>query len=281
MQLGERTVVGALALVLVCGGALVPAISAQTRERDVAPGVLRGFGMESEVGVSVRELTPDEVSRAKLDRPGGVYVLSVREGSPAARSGIREGDVIVTVDGERVRGTRHFSRLVLESPAGRAVKTEIVRDTTPRTVEMTPEASRRLALPIPEIREEMERIMRATPPDFALNLPVAPRFARARLGITMTPLTDQLAAYFGVKEGVLVSAVEVGSPAADAGLKAGDVITNIDERSVRSQADVLSAVRGAAPGAALDLRLVRDRKNVEAKLVVPERLPGRSTPTPI
>ena len=281
MQLGERTVVGALALVLAFGGALAPAISAQTQERDAGVGMLRGFGAGSEFGVSVRELTPDEVSRAKLDRPGGVYVLSVREGSPAAGAGIREGDVILTVDGERVRGMRHFSRLVLESPAGRAVQTEIVRDTAHQTVEVTPEASRRFALPIPEIREEIERIMRAMPPDFELNLPAAPRFARARLGITMTPLTDQLAVYFGVKDGVLVSGVEAGSPAANAGLRAGDVITSIGERPVRSQADVLSAVRDATPGAALDIRLMRDRKNVDVRLVVPERQPGRSTPTPI
>jgi serine protease Do len=281
MQLGARTVVGVLALVLAFGGLLAPAISAQTEERAAGAGMLGGFGAGSGFGVSVRELTPAEVSRAKLDRPGGVYVLSVQQGGPAARSGIREGDVIVMVDGERVRGTRHFSRLVLESPTGRSVQTEIVRDTARQTVEVTPEASRRFALPIPEIREEMERIIRAMPPDFEMNLPAPPRFARARLGITMTPLTDQLAAYFGVKEGVLVSAVEAGSPAATAGLRAGDVITNIGERPVRSQADVLSAVREATPGAAIDIRLMRDKKNVDARLVVPERQPGRSTPTPI
>jgi len=138
---------------------------------------------------------------------------------------------------------------------------------------VTPEASARFAVPAPELREELERMLRTLPPNVDLELPRAPRAAQARLGITMTPLTDQLAMYFGVKEGVLVSAVETGSPAANAGLKAGDVITAIDGRTVRTQADVLAAVRRVEAGGALDVRLVREKKEVAVKVEVPDTQP--------
>jgi len=212
MRFGARRVaINALALVAVSGAiTLVPPISAQTRDRGAGADMFRPFGAGSEIGVSVRELTNDEVSGATLDSPGGVYVQRVREGSPAARAGLRAGDIIVSVDGERVRGVRQFSRFVLESPAGRSVRAEIVRDGSRQVMSVTPEASARFAVPAPELREELERMLRTLPPNVDLELPRAPRAAQARLGITMTPLTDQLAMYFGVKEGVLVSAVETG-----------------------------------------------------------------------
>lgn len=75
----------------------------------------------------MRELSNDEVSKAGLERAGGVYVQSVRQGSPAARADIRSGDLIVEIDGEPVRGLRHFVRLVSESPAGRSVQVETIR----------------------------------------------------------------------------------------------------------------------------------------------------------
>ena len=188
------------AVVMVCGAmALVPFVSAQTPERDLRSDVFRAFGAGSEIGVSVRELSNDEVSKARLERAGGVYVQSVREGSPAARADIRSGDLIVGIDGERVRGVRHFVRLVSESPAGRAVQTEIVRETVRQVIEVTPVASEHFAL-LPEIREELERRLRTLPRDLELELP-ALRTSRTRLGMTMMSLTDQLATYFGVKEG--------------------------------------------------------------------------------
>ena len=119
MSFGKRRAAVA-AVVMVCGAmALVPFVSAQTLGRDLRYDVFRAFGAGSEIGVSVRELSNDEVSKAGLERAGGVYVQSVREGSPAARADIRSGDLVVGIDGERVRGLRHFVRLVSESPAGR------------------------------------------------------------------------------------------------------------------------------------------------------------------
>lgn len=276
----KAAVVSAVAGISLTAAALVfiPSVGAQTRDRDVAAGPFMQLGRGAAVGVSVRELTADEVSRAKLERPGGVYVVDVRDGSPAARAGVRSGDVIVAFDGERVRGVRHFSRLVLETPPGRTVQSEIVRDGARQTLAVTPEATEGpLARLLPEIRREIERGLRTLPPD----LPLPPRGARARLGVTLTALTDQLASYFGVKEGVLVSAVEADSPAARAGLRAGDVLTAVDGRAVRTPADVTASVRAAARGATLDVRLVRDRKEMSVKVTIAEDQPLRPRQIPV
>jgi serine protease Do len=268
MQPGDRRlVIGAV--VVVCGVlAAIPFVSAQTRDRDVRADVLRPFGAGSEIGVSVRELTDDEVSKTELERAGGVYVQNIQDGGPAARADVRNGDIIIGVDGERVRGVRHFVRLISESPAGRSVRMDILRNNARRMVDITPETGR-VAQFLPEFRDEIERGLRTLPRDFDFEWPVAPGTGR-RLGISMTPLTDQLAAYFGVTEGVLISAVEERSPAASAGLHAGDVITAIDGRTVRAPVDVGVAARRPAPGAVLDFRVVRDRKALSVKVTVPE-----------
>ena len=78
----------------------------------------------------------------------------------------------------------------------------------------------------------------------------------------MTPLTGQLADYFGVKRGVLVSSVDVNSPAARAGLKAGDVITAINGQAVDTPSDVRRALRDAGTRGTLDLRVTREHKEL-------------------
>lgn len=272
----RTAVVGALVAVALVVTALVlgPTIWAQVRGRDVTPGaymqMLRASG--GEIGVSIRELRSEEIAAAKLERPGGVFVEDVREGGPAARAGLGSGDIVVEFDGERVRGVRHFSRLVLETPPGRPVPTGIVRDGARQTIEVTPEATR-LSMILPEIGREIERSMRALPRDFDFDFDFdfPPRTPRARLGITLTPLSDQLASYFGVREGVLVSAVESGSPAAQAGIRAGDVITTINGRTIDEPADVTASIRGTGPGSTLEIRLVRERKEMTVKATMPER----------
>jgi S1-C subfamily serine protease len=84
-------------------------------------------------------------------------------------------------------------------------------------------------------------------------------------------LGDQLADYFGVKGGALVASVGANTPAADAGLKAGDVITAIDGRSVTTAADIAAALREARAGEGVDISVTRDRKPLMLK-VMPGRL---------
>jgi serine protease Do len=249
--------------------------------------VERLFVPGAEIGASVRDLRDEDLSSAKL-QPGGVLVQDVREGSPAARAGLRSGDIIVQFDGERVRGVRHFSRLVQETPAGRTVKSEFVRGTERRTVDITPQATEGFAAAVlPDLGRRIERGIRALPPDFDVDSAApadwwrhySPGMSRARLGVTLAPLTDQLASYFGVKEGVLVSAVEADSPAAQAGIRAGDVITAINGRAVADPGEAIASIREAS--GSMEVRLTRDKKEMTLKATLPERRPPARARIPV
>jgi serine protease Do len=241
----------------------------------------------SEIGVSVRDLGSDEIAKAQLAQPGGVLIEEVRESSPASRAGLMNGDIVVDFDGERVRGVAHFARLVRETPAGRAVKSTIVRNGSRREFEITPQAGEQLTRALPDV-EQLERRLRALPELRNLQLPddldptpdlqVTPR---GQIGIVLAPLTEQLASYFGVKTGVLVRTVTNGSAAAQAGMKAGDVITAVNGRTVRSVGDVTRVVRSAKPGSALDMRVSRDKKEITIKVIVPELITEPRTIQPV
>jgi len=92
------------------------------------------------------------------------------------------------------------------------------------------------------------------------------------LGVTVSPLSEQLASYFGVKQGVLVSAVASNSPAAAAGVRAGDVITAINGQSVSSSADITRALRERT-GESAEISVTRDKKSLSLKATVPGRTP--------
>jgi S1-C subfamily serine protease len=120
--------------------------------------------------------------------------------------------------------------------------------------------------------------IRAIPRDFQFNfdgqrfnLWDGPFGTAGRLGVVVVPMSDQLADYFGARDGVLVSEVRANTPAATAGLKAGDVITAVNGRSIMSPQDVVNEVRDVKSGGTVDLRVMRDRKELTLKATFPER----------
>jgi S1-C subfamily serine protease len=194
--------------------------------------------------------------------------------------------VIVEFDGERVRSARHFARLVQETAEGRTVRTTVVRDGSRQTVDVTPSrgggrwSGDLMELPhmAEDIQREVERGMRALPRDFAFDFhwddgefPNAAVWPRGRFGAQLSPLTDQLAQYFGAKDGVLVSSVDPESIAAKAGLKAGDVITSVNGRSVDTPRAVAQQMRDVEPGKDVEIAVLRDRKSLSLKAQMPER----------
>ena len=271
--------IAALAAILAVAVA-VAVMTVRPAAAQVQPRVIvQGAGTAS-IGVTIRDVTGDDASKARLSSPAGVYVDSVREGSPAARAGFQAGDIVVDFDGERVRSASHFTRLVQESAVDRQVAAVVVRGTSKQTLNVVPEASSAsnfILRSMPQLN-----MQRPTPREFNFeldrgNLRFALPATGATLGVGVTPLSDQLATYFGVTQGVLVNEVTNGSPAAAAGVRAGDVLTAITGETVTSAADISRTLRGRR-GESVEISVTRDRKSQTLKATIPTGNPpgGRS-----
>jgi serine protease Do len=253
------------------------ASSASAQTTFTLPGLtLAGPG--SSIGVEIRDLS-EEASRANPGLEGGVLVGSVRDGSPAARAGFKDGDIVIEFDGERVRSARQFSRIVQETRPDKAVKATVIRGGSRTTLEVTPEAANsRVVSPAAPFARGSNPTLRINPlPDFNSLGQNLRFFAGNRLGADVMDLDGQLAGYFGVKDGVLVTSVATDSAAARAGLRAGDVILEVGGKVVASPRDVTDALAMARPGSALDIKVMRDKKEVTLNAT----LPGRERPRAI
>ena len=275
----RKAFVAGLSAVAVVVAAFVLAPTAWTQARRSTPAerprqearMMWLDGRGSSIGVRIQEADS-----------GGVLIDEVEAESPAEKAGLKRGDVIVEFDGERVRGARHFSRLVQETPDGRAVKATVVRDGARQTLDITPTAGERFGsasdhiIALPDIEREIERGLETLPRNFSFDFdwdasPMVSGGASGRLGARLQPLTGQLAEYFGAKDGVLVSSVDADSPAAKAGLKAGDVITSVNGRAVNETRDITQEIRGADEGTDVEIGVLRDRKPLTLKAQIPER----------
>lgn len=278
---------GVFAVVLSVGAALVVLGPIAVAQWDAhGPRVRSGFarlgdfGSGSEIGASVRDVAPADVGRAKLPTQAGAMIESVRSEGPAARAGLQSGDVIVEFDGERVRSARQVVRLVRETPAGRTVRIAIVRDGRRTELDVTPAAAPDGPMAwgggaFDEPLRNFADLGRHF--DMDLNREVdGAMFGKGRLGVTIEELTPQLAMFFGVKDGVLVSSVREGdSPAARAGIKAGDVITAANQQPVTSAHELMRILHDIEDGQEVSLDLVRDRKVMTAKATLEGANPGR------
>jgi serine protease Do len=239
--------------------------------------VLPGAG--SFLGVGIQEIDGIRAKALKLPEESGVEVTRIAPDSPAEKAGIKTGDVIMQYNGERVEGMDQFSRIVRETPAGRDVKIGIIRNGAPQTI-----TARIVARPV------INGQLIPAPGQFSAGEPLEFRFPdmpqnrmtwrSTLLGIDAEALEGQLAEFFGVKEGVLVRAVNKGSAADRAGIKAGDVIVRVDEARVATPADISAHLRGLR-GRAVSMVVVRDRKEISVMLSAisrPERSIGALWP---
>lgn len=209
------------------------------------------------------------------DDKDGPRVSDVAKGSPAEKAGLQKGDLIVRFQGEPAVSARKLVRLVQETPAGRTVKVDVQRDGKPLTLEATIDAARprriledahrELTQHLPRL-EELRELGR----DVKLFRGPQPR----RLGIRYQEISGQLARYFHVERGsaLLVTEVAEDSPAAKAGVQAGDVLLSIGGRDVEDAEDLHRQVVDAA--GELRLKVLRDGKAVELTATLPARPSG-------
>ncbi len=250
-------------------------------ERRVRRMILTQPFESSYLGVQTEDISEENLSRYGLAAVRGVSVDKVVENSPAAKGGLRNGDVILKYEGEEVSSVRKLSRLIGETAPDHAARLTVLRDGGEREFSVT--LGKREMLPFAGGNFSIENLPNpAGLPRSAQIFPLPPLAdgtadgfvfrggANRQIGISVTPLTRQLGDFFGVAEGggLLINHVRENSPAAKAGLKAADVIVEVEGRKVQTMTELIRIVSEKKEGD-VSLTVVRD-KNRQTINVTPE-----------
>ena len=238
----------------------------------------------SYLGIGVQDVDAGRLRELKLKEERGVEVTAVEEDSPAGRAGLRKGDVVLEMNGQRVEGVEQFVRMVREMPVGREAKLQVSRngEVQTRTAKVAQRKSwtfpgdRAVVIPaIPGVSgvSGVSGVPRATMPDMSrATMPDMPRatmsWRNGSLGVEAEALKGGLAEFFGVKQGVLIRAVSKGSPAEKAGLKAGDVIVRVNEKGVGSPADVSAILRERGDRKAINVVIMREKREMSVTVAL-------------
>jgi serine protease Do len=200
--------------------------------RDVLPQLVKsGHVARGQLGVEIQPIDESMAKALGLDHPHGALVGDVAPNSPAAKAGLQAGDVIVRIDGHDVPHAQELPRLVARHAPGTHAKVELLRDKSPRTIDVT----------LGELKDEAAENGpdNATPQDQA---PAAP----SALGLSLADGPD----------GVVIRSVHADSPAAGV-VQAGDILVEIDKRPVKTAQEARRELATRRTGAVL-LRLRRD-----------------------
>ncbi len=180
--------------------------------------VVRGW-----LGVSIQEVTTDLADEFGVKDLKGALVSSVMKNSPAEKAGIKQGDVILQYNGKVVEDTGHLRNMVSQTAIGSKMKVKALRDKKEMEFEVT-------------IAELPKKLAEAGPDDE----PAEEDEGTALAGLTVRQLTPDIARRYGIDEadgGVVVVKVEPGSRALEAGIRAGDMIIQINQKPVASLED--------------------------------------------
>ncbi len=196
--------------------------------------VTRGY-----LGVTVQALTEELAESFGLDEPKGALVNEVMEGSPAARAGFKRGDIILSFHEQEIKEIGDLPRIVANTPVDQEVKVKIFRSGKLREVK------------VKVGRLDDGQTARAADQEDA---------EQGLLGLTVVNLTPELAARYSIEEdrGVLVTAIDPESAAAEADIRVGDLILDVNDQEVSSVRDFQAAV--GKPGQGKVVRLLIQRR---------------------
>lgn len=244
-------------------------------QENVTPLVF-SLGSGSYLGIYLEEVTAERAKELGLSEERGAIVMKVVQGSPAEKAGLKENDVVVSFNGRRVDSVKELQRLLGETPEGRTIPIEVTRGGSRQTVTATlgnRSVLRQEQLTVArkaqeEVSKKLSESLRWPHESYLGNFNLSLMWGRGRLGLNVQTLTDQLADYFGAKDGgVLVVQVGENTPAEKAGLKAGDVITGVDGDKVKDVSDLTRAV-GKKEEGQLGVQLIRDRREMTLTVTI-------------
>jgi Do/DeqQ family serine protease len=212
----DGEVIGINAMIIQPGTGIGFAIPINTAKQILNDLIKTGKVVRPWLGISVQDITPEMMEHFKLKEKEGVLVGHVYPGTGAEKAGLASGDIIKAVDDKTVKNVNELVREVQKKKVGQKLKLSIVRDGKPMTIEVATTAMPDRV----ELQKEKE--------------------GEEKLGARLQELTPQLATQYritGIKQGVVVTAVEDGSLADEIGLQEGDVILEINRKKIVSLKD--------------------------------------------
>ena len=230
-------------------------------------------GTGAYLGVDISDITSDRLGALKLKEEQGVEITMVDQDAPAGKAGIKEHDVILTMNGTAIESGAQLRRMIHEMPAGRMVIFGISRDGQPMTIKVQLADRKKTFVYAPKDKDlHIEIPPIPNLPDFDMPTSVVVVHTSARSGLMVENITPQLGEFFGIKNGngVLVRSVEKGSRADKAGFRAGDVIVRVNDQPVHDTSDFSHALRSRNAGA-VTVNVIRDKKEQNLSLPLPER----------
>jgi serine protease Do len=239
-------------------------------------------GNQPYLGIGVRDIDPDSAKKFNLKEVRGTEVTSVADESPAAKAGLKPGDVILEFNGQPIEGGEQLSRMVRETPIGRQVRLGVWRNGSVQTLTATVETNKGMqaftfngnggwqSVDPERLRNLQEQLRGLHMPEMPGMPGMALPTNTPMLGIMGEPLGQekQLAEYFGVEDGVLVKSVNAGGAAEKAGIKAGDVILKVDDAHISSTRDITMALRGARSKKTVTVIVMRNRKEMPITVTI-------------
>ena len=185
------------------------------------------------LGVNIQNITPETAQALELSDIAGVLVSNVRAGSAAEKAGVKRGDIITAINGEKIDDGNVLRNKIAGTLPGTEIKITVLREGQP--VELTATLD----------EFESDTAANGQQPGAAPNGGAEP--SGGKLGLTLQPITPQVAKELGLtgaNEGVVVTAVDDSGPGAESGITRGDVILEVNRRSVGSAEQVQTALDG-------------------------------------
>lgn len=211
--------------------------------KEIAPQLQeKGHVTRGWFGVSIQEMSPELAKSFGMKENKGALVAEVVTGSPAEKAGIEQGDIIVEFDGKAVSESKDLPKIVASTPVGKAVNVKLSRS-----------------------GKILDRQVKVSEMEETMQLSKTPSHSKT-LGITVRNLTPEMAKRLGLENetGVVVSRVEPGSPAANAGIQTGDIIREIDRKPVKDVDQLAKAIQEAKDPNNILLLVQRGQNNMFA-----------------
>ena len=237
-------------------------------------GVEEGGGGSSYLGVDIADVSTERLSALKLKEEHGAEVTMVDQDAPAGKAGLKNHDVILSLNGAAVESAAQLRRMIRETPAGRVVALGISREGQPQTIKVQLASRSKSTSAHVFSPGDMNIQIPAIPamPDIDVPVSIVIAHSSLRSGLMVENLTPQLGEFFGVKgaNGVLVRSVEKGSRSEKAGFHAGDVVIKVNNQSVHDTSDFTRALRATSGGNA-SVTVIRERREQNLNLILPDR----------